>query len=73
MALTAPVELPPVSQIGSEEFWPWLGLRRGRDAELLDQIDPAALRAMRGVALAADQGLEGMVARLATIFVNRHA
>ena len=33
-------------------------LRGGGDAELLDQVDPAALRAVGDVAVAPDQGLE---------------
>src|SRR5262249_18319260 len=48
------------------------GLRRRRDAELLGHVQAAALRAPRRVAGAADQGLEGVVAGAAMVFVNRH-
>ena len=44
----------------------------GGDAELLVQLDSTTLGAMGRVPLAAHQGLERMVARLATIFVDWH-
>ena len=48
------------------------GVGRGGDAELLGHLDVAAAGAARDVARAADQGLEGVLAGLATVFVDRH-
>ncbi len=47
-------------------------LRRGRNAELLGQLDAAALRTARHVARRTDQGLKRVVARRTTIFIDRH-
>src|SRR6185312_16711953 len=48
------------------------GLRRRRHAELLGDLQAAALRAPRQIAGAADQGLEVVIAGIAVILVNRH-
>ena len=48
-------------------------MSRGRDAELLGNLDAAAPGTVGQVAGAADQGLEGVVARLAMIFIEWHA
>jgi len=42
------------------------------DTELFCKVIAAAPRAVRQVALAANQGLEGMVARFTAVFINRH-
>ena len=44
----------------------------GRNAELLEHVNTPAFRTMGRIALATDQGLERVLARLAVIFVNRH-
>src|ERR1700738_4308270 len=51
---------------------PGAGVGGGGGAELFWQGDPAALRAVGDVALAADEGLERVVAGLAEVFVDRH-
>jgi hypothetical protein len=44
----------------------------GRDAELLGNLEVAATGAASLVARDANQGLEGVVARLAAKFIERH-
>src|SRR5262245_52103674 len=48
------------------------GLGRGGDAELLGDLEAATPRTARHIAGAADQGLEGVIAGVAVILVNRH-
>ena len=52
---------PAVSSVG-----------RSRDAEQLGDLDTTAMRTAGQVTGAADQGLEGMVARLAVILIEWH-
>jgi hypothetical protein len=46
---------------------------RGRDAELLLDVDAAAPGTERPVTCATDQGLEAVIAGLAVVFIEWHA